>query len=88
MLNVKYHNSMKRITNNLLPFLIFFISTVASYFIGLLFYDSTSGLDFNTYFEHIKFHLGQDVEIYGAVSIITYFISQIFTMIFRTLSLL
>lgn len=53
--------------------LIFFFSTLASYFFGLLFYDSTSGLDFNTYIDHIKFHLGHTTEIYGAISNYYYF---------------
>ena len=70
---------MKRKISNFFITVIFFFSTITSYFFGLLFYDSTSGLDFNTYFEHVKFYLGHDVEIYGAISnYYFYLISQVF----------
>lgn len=70
---------MKRKINNYFITLIFIFSTITSYFFGLLFYDSTSGLDFNTYFEHVKFYLGHDVEIYGAISnYYFYLVSQVF----------
>ena len=70
---------MRTNINNIFISLIFFFSTVASYFFGLLFYDSTSGLDFNTYIDHRKFHLGHTKEIYGAVSNYYYFfISEAF----------
>jgi len=70
---------MKRKINNYFTTLIFIFSTITSYFFGLLFYDSTSGLDFNTYFEHVKFYLGHDVEIYGAISnYYFYLVSQVF----------
>jgi|MDTC01.2.fsa_nt_gb hypothetical protein len=76
---LNYHYFMKRKNNSLIIRFTFFLSTLTSYFFGLLFYDSTSGLDFNTYIDHVKFNLGHDIEIYGATSnYYYYFISQVF----------
>lgn len=51
-----------------------FFSIISSYFIGLAYYDSTRGLDFNRYIQNVKFLQGENLDIYDGQGTLYYFI--------------
>ena len=59
-------------------FKLFYLATLmTSYMVGLLFYDSTTGLDWNKYFPTVEYFLGSGEEIYdGSSPLYFYMISQ------------
>ena len=61
-------------TKEKISFLFLFFSTISSYFIGLAYYDSTRGLDFNRYFRNVKFLQGENIDIYDGQGTIYYYI--------------
>ena len=75
---------MKRKINNYFITLVRIFDNYILLF-GLLFYDSTSGLDFNTYFEHVKFiwdAILKFMELYRITTSILFL--KFFIMIFYT----
>jgi len=61
-------------TKEKISFIFLFFSTISSYFLGLAYYDSTRGLDFNRYIKNVKFLQGENVEIYDGQGTIYYYI--------------
>ena len=57
-----------------ISFIFLFFSTISSYFLGLVYYDSTRGLDFNRYIRNVKFLQGENVDIYDGQGTIYYYI--------------
>ena len=57
-----------------ISFIFLFFSTISSYFLGLAYYDSTRGLDFNRYIRNVKFLQGENVDIYDGQGTIYYYI--------------
>lgn len=55
-------------------FIFLLISAFSSYFIGLAYYDSTKGLDFNRYIKNVKFLKGENIEIYDGQGTFYYYI--------------
>ena len=67
----------KIIVKNVLYFLGFTFLLFSSYLLGLLFYDTTSGLDYGKYFLNVKFFMGEQVQLQdGNGSLYFYLISQ------------
>ena len=58
---------------------IFFIFSIFfTYFIGLAYYDSTNGLDFNRYIRNIKFFQGDSINIYDGQGSLYFFLMSKF----------
>ena len=61
-------------TKDKISFIFLFFSAISSYFLGLAYYDSTRGLDFNRYIRNVKFLQGENVDIYDGQGTIYYYI--------------
>jgi hypothetical protein len=62
---------------NFIYFILFTFSLFLSYLVGLLFYDSTTGLDYSKYFLNVRFFMGESVQLGdGNGSIYFYLISK------------
>ena len=57
-----------------ISFIFLFFSLLLSYFIGLAYYDTTRGLDFNRYIRNVKFLQGENLDIYDGQGTFYYFI--------------
>jgi hypothetical protein len=51
---------------NLSHFILFLFSLITSYTLGLVYYDSTKGLDFATQYQNVKFFMGEKVNIFNS----------------------
>lgn len=70
------------VLKNILPRILFLFSLIISYLIGLLFYDTTSGLDFGKYKFNILFFQGEDVELLDSSGTVYYFlISRLISLV-------
>ena len=65
---------LKKISNLYLPNLFFIFTLILSYLIGLLFYNVTDGLDWQTYYKYIDYFLYGNNEITENQGLIYYFI--------------
>ena len=61
-------------TKEKISFIFLFISAISSYFVGLAYYDSTKGLDFNRYIKNVKFLQGENIDIYDGQGTLYYYI--------------
>ena len=57
-----------------ISFIFLFFSTIPSYFLGLVYYDSTRGLDFNRYIRNVRFFQGENLDIYDGQGTLYYYI--------------
>ena len=55
---------MKTKVDSYLYFIFFIFTLIISYYLGVAFFDITTGLDFNKYVVSLQFFSGNDVEIY------------------------
>ena len=70
------------VLKNILPRILFLFSLIISYLIGLLLYDTTSGLDFGKYKFNILFFQGEDVELLDSSGTVYYFlISRLISLV-------
>lgn len=61
-------------TKEKFSFIFLFFSLISSYFIGLAYYDSTRGLDFNRYIRNVRFFQGENLDIYDGQGTLYYYI--------------
>ncbi len=69
---------MKSNLKNLFFTFYFVITAVISFLIGLLFYDSTKGLDYNKYFKNLNLFLGNEETVYDSSGTLYYYLVAAF----------
>ncbi len=69
---------MKSNLINVISALSFIVAALTSFFIGLIFYDSSKGLDFNKYSKNLNFFLGNEDVVYDSSGTLYFYIVATF----------
>ena len=69
---------MKSYLVNIVSTLSFIVAALVSFFIGLIFYDSSKGLDFNKYSKNLNLFLGNEETVYESSGTLYFYLVATF----------